>query len=481
VTAPTPRAAPGGPPADEHRRPSIITVGTPRPDAPPQSNLAGMLTSLQLLLKVEREARQAATLGELWHVAANESRRALQARQIFVLELTGASCTMRAVSSLARPDRDSPTIRWLERLARESLQGLAARPAAPSTVADHAAGGDEAAQVFPFSHLLTAAITSRSGETVACLLAVRESAFGEGEVASAGRLAETFGHAAEALGLGGRRAKRRTLLRVLPTFSLLVVAAAALIPVPMTVLAPAEVAARDAFVVTPAIDGVVAEIVVDANQPVRTGDVLARLQDTQQRNQLAIAEQEVSVAEARWRQTSIAAFHDPAARRELAVVSSERALRIAERDYARDLLDRTVIRAERDGIAIFADKRELTGRPIQTGQRLMDVADPARLRIRAQTPVDDAIAVRPGARIKFFPDADPLNPIEAIITDAAHQARQTESGGLAFRADADVPASAIGRLGIGHRGTAQILGEQVSLGYYLLRRPISSVRQRFGL
>jgi multidrug resistance efflux pump len=480
VSAPAPVSPPS--------RGSRVTLpgGQPQSADPQQANLAGMLTALQMIMKAEREARQAATIAELWHVAANESRRALQARQIFVLEALDGRCTMRAVSSLAKPDRDSPTIRWLERLAGEALAGEAlagtgGRTTAAAAVASLREGADEAAKVFPFPHLLTAAILNRAGETIACLLAVREAPFGEAEAASAERLAEAFGHAAVALGLGAKRSRRRTLRRAAPLVMLAAAAALAFAPVPMTVLAPAEVVSRDASVVTPAIDGVVAEILVDANQPVKAGDMLARLQDTQQRNQLAIAEQEVGVAEARWRQTSIAAFGDPAARRELAVVASERLLKTAERDYARDLLAKTVIRAERDGIAIFADKRELTGRPIQTGQRLMDVADPSKLRIRAQAPVDDAIAITPGARIRFFPDADPLNSVDAVITEAAHQARQMENGGLAFRADADIPPGASTRLGIGHRGTAQILGEKVSLGYYLFRRPLSALRQRFGL
>jgi multidrug resistance efflux pump len=239
--------------------------------------------------------------------------------------------------------------------------------------------------------------------------------------------------------------------------------------------------ARDGFVVTAPLEGTIEQVVVDAGQPVRAGDALVRLADTTQRNQVAIAEQELAVAEAKWRQVSLAAFNDPNARRELTAVTTERDLKRAELSYAADMLARMVVRADRDGIAIFADRRELLGRPVQTGQRLMEIADPGRMRIRAMASVDDAMALSPGAQLKLYPDADPLNPVQTTVVEAAHQARQTDSGGLAFRVDADVPVEAQERLRIGHRGTAQIAGERVSLGFFLLRRPLSALRQRFGL
>ena len=60
--------------------------------AAPKPDLTGLVNVLQLLLKVERDARQAKTLDELWFLTANETRRALQARQIFVLERTSHGC-----------------------------------------------------------------------------------------------------------------------------------------------------------------------------------------------------------------------------------------------------------------------------------------------------------------------------------------------------------------------------------------------------
>ncbi|MBL8589810.1 MAG: HlyD family efflux transporter periplasmic adaptor subunit [Methylobacteriaceae bacterium] len=475
MNAEAPRRAEAGPAAATRQR------AAKSPATPVPTEALGALATLQQLLKAERAARLAKTLKELWFVVANDSRRPLSARQAFVLEPSGAAWRIVAVSSLSSVDRDSSTIRWLERLVAEAMGRAGAGAPARLSLDALAAAADPNAETFPFAHLMIAPLRGTDGAILAVLLAMRETAFGEGESAAAERLSEAFGYCAEALGAGRRKAARRWGRPLALALALATVAALALIPVPLTALAPAEIVARDAFVVTPGIDGIVATVPVDPGQSVRAGDVLTTLVDTTQRNQLAIAEQEVAVADAKWRQISLGAFGDAAARRELSIAASDLELKRAERNFAADMLARTVIRAERDGVAVFADKRELLGRPVQAGQRLLEIADPARLLLRAEAHVDDAVLLERGARVRFFPDSDPLRPLETTVETAAHQARQNDSGSLSFRVDSGVPAEATQRLRIGHRGTAQILGADVSLAFYLLRRPLSALRQRFGL
>jgi multidrug resistance efflux pump len=452
-----------------------------RPDmraAGPVSAQAAMLTSLQMILKVEHEARQAEDLRQLWHLLANEGRKLLNARQVYVFDERHRAL---AASSIARVDRQGATVVWIERAAKEASAAAGAAAVRPFALADLPSAADPTAKLFPFPHLLMLRLSARDGREIAYALAAREQPFTEAEAGLAGRIAASFGHAAEALG-GGVRARRRRLRPALAAAAAAATAAALLfVKVPLTVLAPAEIVARQPMVVAAPIDGVIDALPVDIGQSVRAGDPIVQFADVQARNQLEIAEQELAVAEARWRQVSLAAFTDASARRDLATAQSEMALKRAERDYARDILRRTTVTADRDGIAIFADKRELIGRPVQTGQRLMEIADPKALRIRINVAVDDAMPMKRGAALRMFPDSDPLNPVSAVAVEAGHQARQLENGSFAFRVEADVPADALARLQIGHRGAAQIFGDDVSLGFYLFRRPISWLRQKAGL
>ena len=150
----------------------------------------------------------------------------------------------------------------------------------------------------------------------------------------------------------------------------------------------------------------------------------------------------------------------------------------AERDYARDLLARAEVRAPRDGIAVFADAERWTGKPVQTGERLMELADPRQAELRIDLSVGDAIALEPGSEAVLLLDSDPLRRHVARLERAAYEAQTTAAGQLAYRLDAAFE-EAPPRIGL--RGTAKLYGDRAPLAYYLLRRPLVAARQSLGL
>lgn len=139
---------------------------------------------------------------------------------------------------------------------------------------------------------------------------------------------------------------------------------------------------RAPVIVAAPIDGVIDCIEVVPSAPVGVGEVLVRLPDTVLRNRLHVARQEMGVAEAKERQASIRAIDDMKGRHDLGIAQAELDLKAAELAYAAELLDRSVIRAERAGIAVYADQRSLLGRPVAPGQRIMEIADPAEIEAR---------------------------------------------------------------------------------------------------
>ena len=136
--------------------------------------------------------------------------------------------------------------------------------------------------------------------------------------------------------------------------------------------------------------------------------------------------------------------------------------------------------AARGGLALFGDKRDMIGKPVSVGEKIMEIADPKAIDIRVDVPVSDVIILTPGARVKVFLDSAPLTPLEARLVHADYQAKAHESGSLAFRVTAVLvdEAAAAPRLGI--RGTAEIYGSTVPFIFYVLRRPISGLRQWVG-
>ena len=116
------------------------------------------------------------------------------------------------------------------------------------------------------------------------------------------------------------------------------------------------------------------------------------------------------------------------------------------------------------------------------GERILEIADPAAIEAKIELPVADAIALSPGARVKIFLDSDPLHPWGAAVKRADYKAKVGENDVVSFRVVAslkDEPGRILPRLGV--RGTAQVTGEDVPLGLYLFRRPITFARQWLGM
>ena len=94
-------------------------------------------------------------------------------------------------------------------------------------------------------------------------------------------------------------------------------------------------------------------------------------------------------------------------------------------------------------------------------------------------PVADAIALEPGARVKLFLTVRPLSPMDAAVSETSYQAVLSPEGVASYRLRA-VFDGMQEHARIGLRGTAKIYGERVLLGYYLLRRPLATLREWLG-
>lgn len=456
--------------------PRVATVTSIQPHAGEDHKLVA------LLLRVEGEARTAKSVGELAILIANETRKFTRARQIFVLVKSGnGPFQVEAVTALAKVDRNVPLIQWIERTVARMGAGVGVNDIHEFVIHAYSEANDPTAATYPLREAMWVPLKDRSGQVFAALFMAREEPWKPNEVSISQRLSVTYAQAwywlatSRAVRPAFQFNRKRVLIGTALATALM------LVPVSLTTLAPMEVGARDQTLVSAAIDGVIEDIPVAANSTVVVGQSLVRFADTTLRNKLAVAEREVQVSDARVKKTMLLAVNDIRGRHELAVAQGELTVKIAERDYARDLLDRGHMTASKAGIVMFGEKRDLIGKPVSVGEKIMEIADPARVEIRIDVPVGDAIVLGRDARAKIFLDSDPLNPLEARVLRSDYQAKPRETGVLAFRVIAEFvdEQAAVPRLGI--RGTAQLYGERVPLVYFVLRRPIASLRQWTGL
>ena len=110
---------------------------------------------------------------------------------------------------------------------------------------------------------------------------------------------------------------------------------------------------------------------------------------------------------------------------------------------------------------------------------MMEIADPANTEIKIEVPVADAIAIKPGGKVALFLDGNPLTALPGVIVRTSFRPSLSADQQLAFRIDARFEHQEGRRVGL--RGVARVSGDDVPLWFYLFRRPISAVRQRFGL
>jgi hypothetical protein len=98
-------------------------------------------------------------------------------------------------------------------------------------------------------------------------------------------------------------------------------------------------------------------------------------------------------------------------------------------------------------------------------------------------PVKDAISLNHGNNVTFYLDIDPLNPIFFKVNYSSFEPNITPNQIIAYRIIANriITKDKVFQPRIGLQGTAKLYGDKVSLAYYLLRRPITFIRQQIGI
>jgi Biotin-lipoyl like/HlyD family secretion protein len=258
------------------------------------------------------------------------------------------------------------------------------------------------------------------------------------------------------------------------------------IPVRLSTLAPAEVIALNAFSVAAPQDGVIHAFTVSPNSAVKLGDVLFTLDDTGLLNRYEVASKALATAKADALVAEQRAFDDVRGKAELAGAMGRMREKEAELNAVQTLMARVEIKAERDGIAVFSDANDWVGRPVQTGERIMQIANPQDAGLLMWLPVKDALNLEKGAPMKLFLHTDPLHPITANLLQTSYQATLSPDNVSSYRIKGkfDLQNSSTEQQNlprIGLRGTARISGQWTVLGYYLFRRPIAATREWLGV
>lgn len=436
-----------------------------------------------LLLELDAlrdKAMAADSLNALAFSMANDLYPLLQFHQALVFAQRESSLELLNVSGLSRPSEDSPYLVWLRRASRwVAAQVPDGEPVwlsqeAANPPADIAEGWNE---WWP-AGLWCVPVQDRDDQRLGLLIILLEQEPPTVLWRHLKGLVSTWAYCWSALTRRKRfsrwRPNRKQLL-----LALIVIGALLLLPVRQTALAPTEIVSRQAQIISSPIDGVIEKIQVRPNQPVDAGTPLFSLDETTLRSRAEVLSKEVAVADAELQAASQRAFDNSQSKSELTLLAGRAQQRRAELAAVQAQLKRTQVLSPRSGVAVFSDPNDWLGKPVVTGERIMQVADPTQPAMLIQLAVADAIALEPGAEVTLFLTAYPLTPLKGEILETSYQARPGDDGVVAYRLLASIEgAPEHARLGL--HGTAKIYGGRVMLGYYLLRRPLATLRAWSG-
>lgn len=449
--------------------------------------------------QLEARARAANTPTELAFSIANDSQGLLGFRQAFIMAGSGKQARLLTLSGLALPSEDSPYLIWLrrcwpwvqERLGDE-VGWLASPVVSPAPVQNESTNLQGAAppvevldgwvEWWP-EGVYALPLKRRDGVVLAWaafLLEREPSALHKQALA---HLAAQWGYCWEMLG-GKPRSSLRDRWRALGRkrhavwIALLLLCA---LPVRQSALAPAEIVALDATTVASPLDGVVKTFHVRPSQPVKKGDLLMSLDETTLGNRLEVAAQSVAVADAEWMAASQKAFDNLQSKSELTQLQGRGLEKRAELAAVRAQLDRIDVHAPHDGIAVFGSVDDWLGRPVVTGERIMQVANPQSAGVLIYLPVSDALVLEENARVKLFLTVKPLSPLRATVAETSYQSTLSPDNVSSYRLRAVLDeGQSLEDARIGLHGTAKISGGWVPIVYYVLRRPLATVREWSG-
>jgi multidrug resistance efflux pump len=430
------------------------------------------LLRLTELVQLGARAREAGR-DELPFVIVNESVRAIAYDQAALWDVRSEKVV--ALSGAARFEPGSPYILMLNRLYR-SVVGLRKQNQAHLLDAEIVERVRAAEDVPLAPHLLWWPL-QLYGQTVAVLLLGRRDPWTEGDRLVLEALCGSYAQAWELarVPLAPVRPDRRRRMRTMAIgFGVAAVLALGLMPVRSSTIAPAEVVAdAPAFVRAP-FAGVVDSIAVPPNAAVHAGQLLVRLERRQLEAEYSVAANALDVATAQYRQISQEAIADPRAREQLASVRGKLDEARAEFEYRKARLARAEIVAPADGVAVFNDPAEWIGRPVEIGERILQVAPAESSRIEIELPAADTTTFEEGAEVSFFSNLHPDEPQTGRLVFLSYSTSLTPTGVLSYTDRADLNG---GKLRLGLKGTAKVFGPRRPLALWLLRRPLAFLRQ----
>ena len=453
---------------------------------------------LLTLISLLKSARHKVKKTELEFLMINQTFNLVPYRHCVYWEWNSEMVSIAAVSGLIQIDPSGPYPLWLKKVIGHTIKNKLSGKNVDET------GQNEFTLLFTVdssdyeeterkewsqwvsAHALMLVMKDRHGDVMGGLWIDREEPFADLEKAVLEDLGDGYAHAlhrfidAEANRRGASFKSVLSLSRSNTIRFFLAFLAVMVFPVRMSATVPAEVVAKNPIVVSVPMDGVIQKIEVFPGQPVRKGDVLVRMDNTILKNKVEMAVSDAQAAEMALAKTERESLSDKTKLADIAILKAQIQQKNVEQKFAEEMLEKSEIKADRDGIVIFSDVNALQGKPAHTGEQLMLLADPKDSELLLRVPVESMIEIDEKIPAKFYLNVMPIGSIEATYESIGYQASPDPDGLMTYKIRAKL--TDVGeKPRIGSTGTGKVYGGRTIMAFNILRRPFITLRHKLGI
>lgn len=435
-----------------------------------------------VFLDFQKEIRLAEDEKQLNFLIANKSHKIFSYSQAVVFSFRNNKFVIDAVSATSSLNKNSPYLSWLERIFLPYLNSTYANKISFINKADCPKELTTDWQEYLQEEVAFCPLVD-GDDDILCggVLYINNRNFNDDEQKWIEELQLIFIQAKQLSNYKPKKAtprilaKNKSVIKIAAVIILLIM----FIPIPQTIIAPAEISPKDPLVISSSLDGVISKINVLPNQVVKKNQSLFQLDKITLEHNYKNAKNDLYVSNEKYRQAFQHTYMHDKSEIHISLLKQEVKKNQLKVNYQKSLLSRSDIVAPADGIVFFSSPKDWLGKPVQIGSKVMLLALGQKKQIDIYIPVKDMLQFKKGDLVKFFPNTSPLSSINAKIDYISTSTTFSQEQVLSFFVVAKLPANSK-LTTLGSHGVAKVYSNSVSIFYYLFRRPIIYIQSLIG-
>lgn len=252
-----------------------------------------------------------------------------------------------------------------------------------------------------------------------------------------------------------------------------------LIHIPLRIVAPCEVVPKEPVMITAPLEGIISTMLVKPGQFVQKDENLFLYDKRVPMQELKVAQKQVQIIQAELHRAITLSFRERNSVSELSTLRVRLEKEKIRLNLAEYQVQKLEVKAPQNGVAMLDNPERWRGKPVRIGERVLMLTDPEKTKLRIWIPESDNVILNEEKPLKIFLNVTPEHSKKAKLVYIADYVSINDKGVPSFISEANWinPSKEI-KMGL--KGTAILYGEEVSLFYWIVRRPWATFRNTLG-